>query len=131
MFSSLAERCRNFFNLSSRLLVLLSFTWCFYFPKLTVSHGISVIFQIKFIWSRDGQWRLLAIAGLCDVLGQILQFIGQPYVSVMVYQLMLQAQVIVGEISSVLRKFHPFYVTMCCGSLGNAHYEYYTVSVET
>ncbi|KAF4743587.1 hypothetical protein FOZ63_003027, partial [Perkinsus olseni] len=49
--------------------------------------------RIKFIWSRDGEWRLLAIAGLCDVMGQILQFIGQPYVSVMVYQLMLQAQV--------------------------------------
>ncbi|KAF4654618.1 hypothetical protein FOL47_009867 [Perkinsus chesapeaki] len=49
--------------------------------------------QIKFVWSSSGEWRLLAIAGLCDVLGQILQFIGQPYVSVMVYQLMLQAQV--------------------------------------
>ncbi|KAF4659238.1 hypothetical protein FOL46_006655 [Perkinsus olseni] len=49
--------------------------------------------QVNFIWSRGGEWRLLAIAGLCDVMGQILQFIGQPYVSVMVYQLMLQAQV--------------------------------------
>ncbi|KAF4663001.1 hypothetical protein FOZ61_002009 [Perkinsus olseni] len=47
--------------------------------------------QADFVWSVRGKWSLLMFGGLGDAIGGLLGFIGQPYVSGVMYSLMNQA----------------------------------------
>ncbi|EER20531.1 hypothetical protein Pmar_PMAR010277 [Perkinsus marinus ATCC 50983] len=47
--------------------------------------------QADFVWSVHGKWNLLMFGGLGDAIGGLLGFIGQPYVSGVMYSLMNQA----------------------------------------
>ncbi|KAF4672044.1 hypothetical protein FOL47_000984 [Perkinsus chesapeaki] len=47
--------------------------------------------QAAFVWSARGKWLILMFGGLGDAIGGLLGFIGQPYVSGVMYSLMNQA----------------------------------------
>ncbi|KAF4749674.1 hypothetical protein FOZ62_022937 [Perkinsus olseni] len=58
--------------------------------------------QADFVWSVRGKWSLLMFGGLGDAIGGLLGFIGQPYVSGVMYSLMNQAIVPFTVIFSLL-----------------------------
>ncbi|EER08195.1 hypothetical protein Pmar_PMAR013105 [Perkinsus marinus ATCC 50983] len=58
--------------------------------------------QADFVWSARGKWNLLMFGGLGDAIGGLLGFIGQPYVSGVMYSLMNQAIVPFTVIFSLL-----------------------------
>eukprot|EP00931_Biecheleriopsis_adriatica_P105290 TRINITY_DN79852_c0_g1_i1.p1 TRINITY_DN79852_c0_g1~~TRINITY_DN79852_c0_g1_i1.p1 ORF type:complete len:402 (-),score=53.18 TRINITY_DN79852_c0_g1_i1:57-1262(-) len=69
---------------------------------IRVALGYTSPASVRYVYSWNGAWRLLALAGLGDVFGQVLGFVAQPHLALPEYSLSNQFLVFFTVIFSVL-----------------------------